>query len=462
MKKLPVIAIIGKPNAGKSTLINRLCDNIEAIVHKEPMITRDRKYYKTEWSGIYFNILDTGGIDIKNDTKLSKQIFLQSKTAINESDLVILLVDIKSPLSVLDEEIADILRKSQKPVIFVGNKWDDARSEYFTEDYLRLGLGYPVVISAMHGLNITELLDEIIDRIKKLENQETAEIPAVNNNGNYPKDDRRINSSKTLPGNDEDAIPSISILGQPNVGKSTLFNKILKEERVIVDDVEGTTRDSIDSIVTINDRHYRFIDTAGMKKDKMKEDDLEFYSKLRTLRSIEKSDLSLVLIDSTRAITNQDQKIVETCLKKGTSVCVIFNKTDIADKEKLDFLMQSFDITMDYIDYIPFLKISALKDAHTVKIFEIIDYLLKERQKKISDNKLMRLFKDIENESAVYVKSKKFKIKFIKQIRISPPGFMVFSNMDVRKKTNIIKFIENNLRDKFGFEGAPIFFKFKY
>ncbi|MBN1299018.1 MAG: ribosome biogenesis GTPase Der [Actinobacteria bacterium] len=461
MKKLPKIAIIGKPNAGKSSLINRLCSDNEAIVHEEPMITRDRKYYKTDWNGMYFNMLDTGGIDLESEEKLSKQIWRQSEAAIRESDIIIFLVDLKSPISPLDEEIADILRKSGKPLIFVGNKWDSQKSEYYTEEYLKLGFGYPVMVSAIHGLNITELLDEIIFKIRQLDlykyRKSGIEETAINNieGGAAEK------SGHEMEENNE-GIAGIAILGQPNSGKSTLFNKILKEERVIVDEAEGTTRDSIDSIVTINERQYRFIDTAGLKRDKVKEQDLEFYSKIRTLKTVEKSEICLILIDATKEITNQDQKIVRLCLEKGASVCIVFNKTDAVDNEKIESLVDYFNNMLEYIDFVPFLKISALKDVHFNELFEMIEYLLEERLKKISENKLMALFKEIENESAVYVKGKKFRIKFIRQIKISPPGFLIFSNMDVNKKTNIKRFIENNIRDKFGFTGTPLFFKFKH
>ena len=443
MKKLPRISIVGKPNVGKSTLINRLCSNTEAIVHSEPMITRDRKQYKTDWAGISFYLIDTGGIDLKNEQKLSKQIYNQSIKAIEQSDIVLFVVDLKSPISALDEEIADILRKSAKPVIFAGNKWDDSRSEYFTEDYLSLGYGYPITVSAIHGLNIYELLDSIIENIKKLSTMEEY-------TGFSQLDQEELR------------IPSISILGRPNVGKSTLFNKIIREERVIVDDIEGTTRDSIDSIVTINKKHYRFIDTAGLKKDKIREENLEFYSKLRTLKSIEKSDICLVLIDSKNGITIQDHKIIATCVEKGASVCVLFNKTDLLDSDELEKLIELFNMDFEYIKYIPFLKISALISINLNKIIALVDRILEERGKKIPDNKIMELFKKIETKDAIYLKGKKFKIKFIKQFKQSPPGFIVFSNMDISRKTNIKRYIESNIRKNFGFIATPIFFKYKY
>jgi len=304
------------------------------------------------------------------------------------------------------------------------------------------------------------LLDEIVKKIKDLG------IKVEPGDTEFPVDTEGRNTDDIVEEIEENeeggGISGISILGQPNSGKSTLFNKILNEERVIVDSVEGTTRDSIDSSVTVNEKHYRFIDTAGLKKNKLKEQDLEFYSKIRTYRSIEKSQICLVMIDSTKQITNQDQKIVELCLQKGCSVCIIFNKTDAVTAEKLEGLIDYLNNMLSYIDYLPFLTMSALKDANTDELFRMIDYLLEERQKKIPENKLMQLFKDIDNERAVYIKGKKFKIKFIRQIKTSPPGFLVFSNMEVKKKSNIVKFIENSIRDKFGFTGTPLFFKFKH
>jgi GTPase len=437
-RNIPKIAIVGKPNVGKSTLINRICSSTEAIVHKQPMITRDRKYYNSDWNGVEFYILDTGGIDLKSDERLSSQIFLQTEKAIEESDLIIFLVDLKEPLSPLDEEIANILRKTEKPIIFTGNKWDSDKSSYFTEDYLKLGFGYPVCVSAIQGLNMGDLLDEIVSGIKKLE--------------------------KSIVPEDEidENIPNISILGQPNVGKSTLFNKIIKEDRVIVDEVEGTTRDTIDSIISVGNDKFKFIDTAGLKKNKLKEEELEYYSKIRTIKAIEKSDVCLILIDATREITNQDLKIVELCLEKGTSVCIIFNKVDLVNNDLLQKLILDLDKELKFARFIPFLKISALKDIGINEIFGMIISNIEERNKKISDNKLIELFKELEQESAIYWKERKFKIKFIKQIKTSPPLFFVFSNMDISKKTNIKRFIENNIREKFGFIGTPLFFKYKY
>jgi len=437
-KNVPKIAVVGKPNVGKSTLINRICSSTEAIVHKQPMITRDRKYYNSDWNGIEFYILDTGGIDLKSGERLSSQIFLQTKKAIEESDLIIFLVDLKEPLSPLDEEIANILRKIEKPIIFTGNKWDSDMSSYFTEDYLKIGFGYPICVSAIQGLNIGDLLDEVVLSIKKLKKLTILEDEV-----------------------DKD-IPNISILGQPNVGKSTLFNKIIKEDRVIVDEVEGTTRDTIDSIIAIGNDKFKFIDTAGLKKNKIKEEELEYYSKIRTIKAIEKSDVCLILIDATREITNQDLKIVELCLEKGTSVCVIFNKVDLVKNDTLQKLILDFDKKLEFARFIPFLKISALKDIGINEIFGMIISNIVERNKKIPDNKLIELFKDLEQESAIYWKGKKFKIKFIKQIKTSPPLFFVFSNMDIKKKTNIKRFIEYSIRGKFGFTGTPLFFKYKY
>ncbi len=439
---LPVIAVIGKPNVGKSTLINRICENTEAIVHKEPMITRDRKYNRTDWDGVHFYILDTGGIDMISEEKLAPLISKQSKKAIEDADIIIFVVDIRIPLSPLDEDIADMLRKSGKPVIFTGNKWDSERAGYYTEDYLKFGFGYPVSVSAIHGLNITELLDEIVKQIGSL---------ALNPESAGGSDD-----------DEDDEIPHISILGQPNVGKSTLFNTLIKEDRVIVDEVAGTTRDSIDSFVEYEGKTYTFVDTAGLKKDKVREEDLEFYSKIRTLKSIERSDVCLLLIDSSREITNQDEKILMTCLEKGASVCAVFNKIDILDDDSLDGVIEDFLNRTEYLRFIPYIKISALKDMGIKRIFKIIEQLLEERNKKISDNKLNTLFKELESKNVLNVKGKKFKIKFIRQVRTSPPGFLIFANMDISKKSNIKRYIEYNLREKFGFKGTPIFLKFKY
>ncbi|TET50785.1 MAG: ribosome biogenesis GTPase Der, partial [Actinomycetota bacterium] len=327
---LPKVAIIGRPNVGKSTLINRICQSREAIVHQQPMITRDRKYYLSDWNGKDFYLLDTGGIDLKSTKRLSLQIFIQAKKAIDEADLIIFMVDITEPVSVLDREIAQILRKSEKEIIFVGIKCDNPGRDFYIEDYLEFGLGYPLKISATHGKNIGDLLDAVADKLP---------------------------SSTTKEELRQDALPVVSILGRPNVGKSTLFNTFIREERAIVDTIEGTTRDSIDSIVTIREKSYKFIDTAGLKKSKKNMDDLEYYSKLRTERAAEESDIALILIDSSdRKITKQDVKIAEMCINKGLSICIVFSKIDLVSNEEIEELIKKLDYSLRFANFIQFLK----------------------------------------------------------------------------------------------------------
>jgi GTPase len=436
MKNLPKVVIVGRPNIGKSTLINRICSSREAIVHQQPMITRDRKYYLSDWNGKDFYLLDTGGIDLKSTKRLSLQIFIQAKKAIDEADVIIFMVDISEPMSVMDREISQILRKSKKEIIFVGNKWDDPGRISHIEDYLEFGYGYPLKISAVHGKNIGDLLDMVAEK-----------LPA-----------------NTTEGEDvQDKIPVISILGRPNVGKSTLFNTFIREERAIVDDVEGTTRDSIDSIVTIRGKSYRFIDTAGLKKHKKNMDDLEYYSKLRTERAASESDIALILVDSSNLkITKQDVKIVEMCIDKGISICIVFSKIDLANSEILDELIKDLDYSLRFANFIPFLKISANTKKGLGSLIKMIDTLMAERIKKVSDKKLTELLKSLEQKKGIFIKGKQFRVKFARQIRTSPPSFLIFSNLDATKKVNIRRYIENSIREEFDFTGAPIFLKFKY
>jgi GTPase len=436
-KNIPKVAVIGKPNVGKSTLINRICGKREAIVHEQSMITRDRKYYRTDWNGKNFYLLDTGGMDLKLKQKINTQILLQTRKAIDESNIIIFVVDLKQPVSPLDEEIASMLRKTDKEIIFAGNKYDDRRSTYYTEDYLKFGFGYPVCISALHGTNTGDLLDEVVSKFT-----DALEVSGENN---------------------EENIPGICILGRPNAGKSTLFNAIIREERAIVDETEGTTRDSIDSIVKINNRDYRFVDTAGMLRKKGRGRELEYYSELRTLESIENSDIGLVLIDCSREVANQDVKIIEICLEKGVSTCVVFNKIDMADRETLDGIVKMFDLKLKFASHIPFLKASALTGKGIKDIVKMINILIEERNKNIPEKKLTELFKKMEKESeGIYYKGRRFKIKFIRQIKTSPPVFLAFSNMDASRRINITRYVENNIREKFGFTGTPIYIKFKY
>ncbi len=437
MKKIPKIAIIGSPNIGKSTLINRICKTREAIVHKQPMITRDRKYYSTDWNGKDFYLLDTGGIDLKSTKKLSLQIAMQSKKAIDEADIIIFMVDLTEPVSEMDREVSQLLRRSGKEIIFVGNKWDDPGRDLFIEDHLELGFGYPLKISAQHGKNIGDLLDLITEKIDE---------PAI-----------------TGEDDDKEKFPVISILGRPNVGKSTLFNTFIREERAIVDDVEGTTRDSIDSIITIGKKSYRFIDTAGLKKKRKKMDDLEYYSNLRSERAAGVSDIALVLIDcSTGEITRQDIRIIEMCIDKGVSICIVFSKADLIDEEILGQLLKDLGHSLRFADYIPFLKISSKTKKGLGSLLKMIDKLMGERSKTVADNALTELLKEVSREKGVFIKGKQFKVKFARQIGSSPPSFLIFSNMDVARKTNVKRYVENNIRAKYKFIGTPVFLKFKY
>ncbi len=436
MENIPKIAIIGRPNIGKSTLINRVCQTREAIVHKQPMITRDRKSYLTEWNGRKFYLMDTGGIDPGSGKRLNLQIAIQAKKAIDEADLVIFMVDLSQPVSILDREITDLLRRSDKKIIFTGNKWDDPGNDLFLEDYLELGFGYPFKISALHGRNIGDLLDIFVE-----------ELPAETG-GQAPE---------------EDQVPVISILGKPNVGKSTLFNTFLREERAIVDEVEGTTRDSIDSMVRIGKNLYRFIDTAGLRKKKRKMEDLEYYSTLRTERAAENSDIALILIDSSYGeITRQDLKIVEMCIDKGVSICIVFSKYDLIDLKQLDNLIKNLDRELKFADYIPFLKISSKTKKGLGSLIKMIDRLMEERSKNIKDNSLTEVLKKACGEKEVFSRGRQFKVKFARQTGTSPPSFLVFSNMDTSGKTNIKRFVENVIRKNFDFTGTPLFIKFKH
>lgn len=436
MENIPKIAIIGRPNIGKSTLINRVCQTREAIVHKQPMITRDRKSYLTEWNGRKFYLMDTGGIDPGSGKRLNLQIAIQAKKAIDEADLVIFMVDLSQPVSLLDREITDLLRRSDKKIIFTGNKWDDPGNDLFLEDYLELGFGYPFKISALHGRNIGDLLDIFVEELPPETGEQSPE---------------------------EDQVPVISILGKPNVGKSTLFNTFLREERAIVDEVEGTTRDSIDSMVRIGKNLYRFIDTAGLRKKKRKMEDLEYYSTLRTERAAENSDIALILIDSSYGeITRQDLKIVEMCIDKGVSICIVFSKYDLIDLKQLDNLIKNLDRELKFADYIPFLKISSKTKKGLGSLIKMIDRLMEERSKNIKDNSLTEVLKKACGEKEVFSRGRQFKVKFARQTGTSPPSFLVFSNMDTSGKTNIKRFVENVIRKNFDFTGTPLFIKFKH
>lgn len=428
----PVVAIVGRPNVGKSTLFNRIAGGLVAIVENKPGVTRDRLYREAEWLGRKFTLIDTGGIEFKDEsTPISAQMRRQAEIAIEEADVIVFVVDAKAPMTPDDEMIARTLRRSGKPVIITANKVEDfARMEGQLYEFLELGLGEPILISAVHGMNTGDLLDQVI--------------------AHFP------------PGADEDYEPDvikIAAIGRPNVGKSSLVNTLLGEERVIVSNVPGTTRDAIDTRFEHEGKHYVLIDTAGMRRKGRIDELTEQYSVVRSLRAVDRSDVILMLIDAAEGVTEQDKKIAGYAHEAGKGIILIVNKWDLIEKDEKT--MNKFDKNirkeLGFMDYAPTLFISAKTGQRVNKIMELVDFVAEQNSTRVATATLNSLVREwVHLNPPPTDKGRRLKILYATQAGVKPPTFVFFVNDPELMHFSYRRHLENQLRKHFGFEGSPI------
>lgn len=427
----PVVAIVGRPNVGKSTLFNHLVGARKAIVEDVPGVTRDRLYDKTDWAGREFIIIDTGGIRIDDsDDVFASEIKLQAEIAIEEADVIIFVVDGREGVTAEDEEVANMLRKSNKPVVLAANKIENFGSQLDYYEFYKLGLGDPIPISAMHGMNTNDLLDAVVEKF----------APA----SQYQEDD--------------DAV-KIAIVGKPNVGKSSLVNAFLGEKRVIVSDIPGTTRDSIDTPFTYHGKKYILIDTAGIRRKSRIKEATERYSVIRALKSVDRSDVCLIMIDATEGVTEQDQKIAGYVHEQGKPNIIVVNKWDLVEKDGSTMNKFDEDIREDlkFLAYSPILYVSALTKKRIFKIIDLVDFVVEQHHRRISTSELNRVI----NEATMLNPlpgggGKKVKILYTTQVKTAPPTFVFFSNRPDEIHFSYLRYLENVMRQNFGFEGSPI------
>ena len=430
MKK-PTIVIIGKPNVGKSTLFNRLIGQSKSIVSPIEGVTRDRVYGTFEWLNKYYELIDTGGYIPKNKDSLNDEIKLQAEIAKNSSDLILFIIDGKKDISANDQILASNIKKSNKPYILVVNKVDKLSQEEEKYKYYDLGMGNPICVSAESGRQFGILLDEINDIIGgDILVEESIEVDM-----------------------------SLAIIGMPNVGKSSFVNKILNEKKSIVSDLAGTTRDSIDSIIKYFKQSIRLIDTAGLRKKTKINDAIEFYSTVRTNRSIEECDVAAILIDASKGFHGQDKNIIKYTIEKGKGVVIVVNKWDLIEKDTYTMknFIEDIQYSMPELRYYPIIFISI---KNNLKLREVLDTSLdvyKKRNQKIKTRLLNDVFNRIvKNYPPPSVKGKEVSIKYITQIRNSPPLIGIYSNHpDLISKT-YEKYLVNQLRENFDFDGVPI------
>lgn len=429
----PIVAVVGRPNVGKSTFFNYLAGSRISIVEDTPGVTRDRIYTEIEWRSKKFTLIDTGGIEPYSEDIIMQQMKRQAEIAIETADVIIFMVDAKEGMTATDKEVATMLRKSQKPVILTVNKADkigDPPPEVY--EFYNLAMGDMVVISSVHGLGMGDLLDAVYEH--------------------FPED---------IDNEEDDDIIKVAVVGKPNAGKSSLINSILGEERVIVSDIPGTTRDAIDTHVEKDGQKFTFIDTAGIRRRSKINESIEKYSTIRSWTAIERADVCLIMIDAVDGVTEQDTKIAGYAHEQGKAVIIVINKWDLIEKSTgtLEEYRKTVHEGLSFMTYAPVLFISAKTGQRVNKIYELIKFVADQSSFRISTGML----NDLINEATAMVqppsdKGKRLKIFYMTQIGIKPPTFVVFVNEMELFHYSYERYLENQLRKNFGFEGTPIRF----
>ena len=429
MSVKPVVAVVGRPNVGKSTLVNRIIGSRSAVVEKRSGVTRDRREYEADWAGRDFILVDTGGWEVKPDGDLNRSIREQAEGAVSGADAVILVVDGTTELTNDDTGVISILRSADIPILLAANKIDDETAAWNIDRFWGLGLGDPQAISAYHGRGVGDLLDELV-----------AVLP---DSGAF---------------DEEDQLPRIAIVGRPNVGKSTLLNHLLGEERVIVSAVPGTTRDPIDVDVEINGETYRIVDTAGIRRKPQISEDADFYAVLRAREALEEADVALLMIDSGEGVTHQDQRIASEIVAAGAGILILLNKWDVLDEEQREWTESSLPDRFGFISWAPALRMSALTGARVGRLGAAIEAVFETRVRRIPTGPLNRDIRDWTQAHPPPVrKGRRPKIHYVVQAGASPPTFVIFiSGGDLGE--DYLRFLENRLRDKYDFVGNPIHF----
>ena len=426
----PIVAMVGRPNVGKSTLFNRLAGKRISIVQDTPGVTRDRVYAEAEWLNHTFTMIDTGGIEPERNDIIVQQMRRQANIAIETADVIVFIVDGKEGLTAADHEVATMLRKSKKPIVLVVNKVDSLKEEDNAWEFYNLGIGDPITISASQGLGLGDMLDRVVE-----------------------------NFDSSIYEQDEDEYIRIAMIGKPNVGKSSLINKLLGEERVIVSEVAGTTRDAIDSQLETEEGKFILIDTAGLRRKSKVKEEIERYSVVRTYAAIERADVCILMIDATEGITEQDEKIIGYAHEMRKAIMVIVNKWDLVEKDDktLDNFKRDLQSKLKFINYAEYLFISALTGQRTHKVLQMA--------KKCYDNYNKRVSTGILNDvisKAVLMKEppvvglKRMKIYYATQVATIPPKFVFFVNDVNARHFSYERYLENRLRDSFDFSGTGI------
>ncbi len=429
----PIVAIVGRPNVGKSTLFNALAGEKIAIVKDTPGVTRDRIYADVTWLDKSFTMIDTGGIEPDSSDVILSQMREQAEIAISTANVIMFIVDVKQGLVDSDAKVADMLRRSKKPVVLVVNKVDNF-NKYNADiyEFYNLGIGDPIPVSAVSKLGIGDLLDEVTKHF--------------NNTEEYT---------------DEDERPRVAIIGKPNVGKSSLINKLLGENRLIVSNIAGTTRDAVDTVIKRNGKEYVFIDTAGLRRKSKIKEELERYSIIRSVTAVERADVVVLLIDATEGVTEQDAKIAGIAHERGKGVIVAVNKWDAIEKNDKTIYQHTNKIkeTLSFMPYAEILFISALTGQRTNKLFDMIDIVIENHTLRIGTGVLNEIMAEaVALQQPPSDKGKRLKLYYITQVAVKPPTFVIFVNDKQLMHFSYTRYIENKIREAFGFRGTPLKF----
>lgn len=434
---LPIVAVLGRPNVGKSTFVNRIAQADEAIVHAMRGVTRDRSYHEAEWNGVEFTLIDTGGIEMSMDDAFQGSIRNQAFGATREADLILFLVDGKTGINVDDEEVARILRRANKPVLLVVNKMDTPGNLEEMWEFCRLGLGDPWPVSAIHGIGTGDLLDEVANYLREL----------------VPESEVR---------NEDDSI-HVAIIGRPNAGKSSLTNVMTKMERSIVSDVAGTTRDAIDTKIEHEGRNYTIIDTAGLRRKSQIDEDVEYYGFVRAMRAIDRADLALLVIDASIGLTDQDQRVAGYAAERDCAMVVLLNKWDLVEgPEAKQEVRDRVADRLTFVGYAPTIAICAKSGKNVHAIWKAIDRAFEHYRQTISTSKLNAWLEEIREFGHTVTNGKRrLKIKYVTQTSTEPPQFTFFCNHPDLVNEPYKRYLENRLRKTFDLEGTPIKLRFK-
>jgi GTP-binding protein len=421
---LPVVAIVGRPNVGKSTLVNRIVGKRVAIVEERPGVTRDRKELEADWRGRRFMIVDTGGWMAGGDG-LDAKVSEQAERAIRGADVVLFVADATVGITEEDDRVAGVLRRAKRPVVVVVNKVDSEHRETDAWDFARLGLGEPIPVSALHGRQVGDLLDEVVGRLPP---------PGL----------------EELPAEDTSKVPSIAVVGRPNVGKSTLFNRLIGDDRSVVHDQPGTTRDSIDTVVETPDGPLRFIDTAGMRRKSKIEEGTEYYSLVRALQTVDRADAAMLVIDGTQGVTHQDQRLAERIDAAGSPVLIVLNKVDLLDAEARADLAEQVEDRLAFLGYAPVLNISALTGKGVHRLLPAIKEAIEAYHRRVPTREL----NEVVQAAQAAQPAAGARVLYATQGATDPPTFTLFTNRNL--PAPYLRYLERRIREHFGFGPTPL------